>query len=174
MNHTNKSKGSVALVMLISIIVLAIGAIGVSVYVKKQSDLSSSILPINSQGNNTINPVTKCGFTVNNPLPNQVVSFPLTINTVVDRTDSASLPCIWGVFEAVAGKVELYDSANNLLATTFQMTAGNWMTTAPIYFQTTITPQNPIPSGTNLILIFTEDNAEGGPSDSVMVPIIAQ
>jgi hypothetical protein len=125
--------------------------------------------------NQPVTAVSHCGLTINAPLPQTVVSGPISISAVVDNTNMDQLGCSWTVFEAQAGTIELKDSNGTLLGFGLLTTTSDWMTTAPVTYIGMVTPTAPIPSGTQLSLIFTEENPSGeGIPDTLTVPVTAQ
>lgn len=118
-------------------------------------------------------PASHCGLTVNSPLPNTTVSFPLAISATVDNTQAATLGCSWTVFEAQSGTVTVKDISGNILAQTFLSTTANWMTTNPTFYTTTITSiSNPTYTGP-LTLTFEEENPSGeGVPDTLVINVV--
>jgi hypothetical protein len=117
---------------------------------------------------------THCGLTVNSPLPGTIVTFPLTIQTVVDNTQSAKLNCSWSVFEAQAGSVTVKDTGGHIVGKGVLKTTANWMTTAATPYTATISSiTHPAYTGP-LQLTFTEDNAAGKPNPDTLSFVVVK
>jgi hypothetical protein len=113
-------------------------------------------------------PASKCGLTVNSPLPASTVTFPLSINATVDNTQSTTLGCSWTVFEAQAGPIKIKDGSGNTLATGVLATTANWMTTSPTIYTAMISAlSNPSYVGP-LSIIFEEDNPADFPNPDTL------
>ena len=125
--------------------------------------------------NQPVTAVSHCGLTVNAPLPQTVVSGPISISAVVDNTTMSTLGCSWTVFEAQAGTIALVDANNTVLGTGLLTTTADWMTIGPVTYTGMVTPSSPIASGTSLSLIFTEEDPSGmNTPDTLTVPVVAQ
>lgn len=117
-----------------------------------------------------------CGITISNPTPTQAVTFPLTVNAIVNNS-AATDGCTWSLFEGQAGTVELKDQNGATLAKMPMQTPPqtDWMTNGPVPFSAILTPSQAIPSGTPLSLTFSEEDASGmGNSDTFSFTIVAQ
>ncbi len=114
-----------------------------------------------------------CGLTITSPLPATTVTFPLTIQAVVDNTQAGTLGCSWTVFEAQAGTVTVKDQNGAILGTGILSTTNDWMTTAPTPYTATITSlTNPTYTGP-LSLVFNEENPGDLPNpDSLTVSVV--
>lgn len=107
--------------------------------------------------------------TVNAPVANSTVTFPLTVTVVVDNSNDPS--CNWGVFEAEAGIVKLKNALNVVLSAEVLSTTMNWMTTGPVTFTTVLSP-SPLPPSGPLTLEFVENDPSGeGTVQTKTVPI---
>ncbi len=114
-----------------------------------------------------------CGLTVNSPLPNATVTFPLSINATIDNTQLSSLGCSWTVFEAQAGTVIVKDSNGSAVGQAVLSTTADWMTSnATVYTATVSSISNPSYTG-SLTLVFEEENPSGeGIADTLMVGVM--
>ncbi len=155
------------------IIVLLAIIIGIGAYIITDKEVVAPVIqqtqvPAQTQPTQTI--ASSCGLTINSPLVNSTVTFPLTINATVDNTGPG---CHWGVFEANAGGVEIKDQNGNTLAQTYLGTTADWMTSAATPYSATISSlSNPSYTGP-LSIIFTEDNSADFPNpDMLTVSVI--
>ena len=126
--------------------------------------------------------LTQCGFTINSPLANASVSFPLTIQGTVDNANASSLGCSWTMFEGEAGTAQLYfwEAGNNsrhVLNTPFIVKVTNRMTTGPVAASVVINFNNSwiwLSSWTPMKIVFTEENPSGGMQDTLTLPVTLQ
>lgn len=121
--------------------------------------------------------VSECGLTVDTPLYNSEISFPLSVTATVDNTNAIQLGCSWTIFEAVAGTTVLKDENGNTIATGHLDTGEEWMTTGPVHFSGTLVPATTPTSGTVLTLVVTEEDpsdGEGGPVSEIIIPLTVQ
>lgn len=118
--------------------------------------------------------MSNCGLTVNTPLGGSTISFPLSVNAIVDNTNSAKLGCSWTVFEAQAGTVKVMNGTTQV-GMGILSTTSNWMTTSPVNYTGNVTLSSPVASGTSLTLVFEEENPSGeGIVNTLVVPVVMQ
>lgn len=119
-------------------------------------------------------PETACGLTIIDPLPNTKVSFPFTVSGIVNNTKAKELGCSWGVFEAVAGVIQVKDETGKVISsdTPFKTNNQNWMTDPSSLYTGTLTLEDPGFKG-KATIHFTEDNSAGFDNpDTLDIPII--
>jgi hypothetical protein len=152
---------------LIGILVVVVIALGAYTINQRRAVAPTQNNPI------TATAASHCGLTVNSPLPNTVVTFPLSLNVTVDNTQAAALGCSWTVFEAQSGTVTIKDVSGTTLAQTFLSTTADWMTVNPTAYTTTIASiSNPSYTGP-LTLTFEEENPSGeGTPDTLVVGVM--
>ena len=145
------------------IVVIALGAYTIS---QKKAVAPTDLTP-------QIVTASHCGLIIDNPPVGSTVTFPLTINAVVDNTQAQALGCSWVVFEAQSGTVTVKDGSGNVLAQTFLSTTADWMTTSPTPYTATIASlSNPSYTGP-LTLTFEEENPSGeGIPDTLVVNVV--
>lgn len=160
------------LIGILVVVVIALGAYTISQKKVVAPTQNNPIVTTGGQQQQTT-PASHCGLTVNSPLPNTTVTFPLSLNVTVDNTQAASLGCSWTVFEAQSGTVTVKDVSGNILAQTFLSTNANWMTVSPTVYTTTIASiSNPSYTGP-LTLTFEEENPSGeGTPDTLVVGVM--
>lgn len=118
-------------------------------------------------------PQTACGLTVIEPLPSTKVSFPLSVSGIVNNTKAKELGCSWGVFEAVAGVIQVKDENGKVISsdTPFTTNNQNWMTDPSSVYTGTITLEEDYKG--KATIHFTEDNSSGSDNpDTLDIPII--
>ena len=115
-----------------------------------------------------------CGMTVNSPLANSIVSFPLTVTGGIDNL-AATDGCTWVMFEGMAGTVSISD-INGQQAAVGLSVIGDWTGNVPVSFTGTLNPPVSFASGTPLTLTFTEEDPSGGenPGSVFSYQVIAQ
>lgn len=152
------------------IAVLAVVVIGLGAYTIIQKKAVTPALEEQQQARVA---GSHCGLTINSPLTGSTVTFPLTINAMVDNTAATTLGCSWGVFEANAGSVVIKDTNGNVLAQSYLATTANWMTVNPTVYNATI-PSLSNPSYTGaLTIMFTEDNSADIPNpDTLSIQVV--
>jgi|SRR3989338_1912644 len=139
--------------VIVCILLVAVG-VGVAFYSRNPADTDS---PQNgdeeTEENSDIN--------LSSPMPNSVVSSPLTVTGEARGT--------W-YFEA-SFPVKLYDANNSLLAQAPAQALSDWMTTDFVSFSVTLT--FPTPSTQTGTLVLEKDNPSGLPQndDSVSIPV---
>lgn len=119
-------------------------------------------------------PQTACGLTIIEPLPNAKVSFPLNVNAIVNNTKAKELDCSWGVFEAVAGVIQVKDENGKVISTDTPLKTNNqnWMTDPSSVYTGVIVLEDMGFKG-KAVIHFTEDNSAGVDNpDTLDIPII--
>lgn len=119
-------------------------------------------------------PETACGLTIIDPLPSTKVSFPFTVSGIVNNTKYKELGCSWGVFEAVAGTIQVKDETGKVISNDAPFTTNNqdWMTDPSSVYTGTLLLEDPGFKG-KATIHFTEDNSAGFDNpDTLDIPII--
>jgi len=109
----------------------------------------------------TRTPANNCGdkgFVVQSPNLDIGTSFPIYVEGVVDNRDSGE--CRWTVFEGQAGKVEAFDTENNLVSDGVLKTVEDWMTDEPRNYKA-ILNLHKAPVSRDLKIVITEENPSG-------------
>jgi hypothetical protein len=159
----------------LSIIIILFAIILGAIYLVKEDGVSEKpkVTTNDTQNPVVVQPTYKCGMTVNGPLVNSTVAFPLVVTGIINNS-TANDGCTWVLFEGQGGTVTLSSGATTY-AVVPTMIAGDWMTNGPVAFSATLSPQSPIPSGAPLTLTFSEENPSGeGISDTFSYQVIAQ
>jgi len=110
----------------------------------------------------TRTPANNCdgkGFIVQSPNLDIGTSFPIYVEGVVDNRDSGE--CRWTVFEGQAGKVEAFDTENNLVSDGVLKTVEDWMTDEPRNYKA-ILNLHKAPVSRDLKIVITEEDPSGG------------
>jgi len=168
------------LTLLLEIIALLIIVVGAYVYFRVNSDFLSQVLP----GSSEVTVVTsgKCGLTVTSHSPKSKVGFPLVIKGVVDNSNSKANGCSWQMFEGQAGIAQIYfkssDNEWKKLGESKSVIAENLptMNSMNSLFSVGLNFNNEgigLPNGTELKVVFTEENASGMPPvDTYELPFV--
>ena len=109
----------------------------------------------------TRTPANNCddkGFIVQSPNLDIGTSFPIYVEGVVDNRDSGE--CRWTVFEGQAGKVEAFDTENNLVSDGVLKTVEDWMTDEPRNYKA-ILNLHKAPVSRDLKIVITEEDPSG-------------
>lgn len=96
-----------------------------------------------------------CALHFISPEPGGHIESPLAIEVIVDNTQE---DCRWGVFEAQAGTVTLYDEDDKVKASGILTTTGEWMTASPTTYRATLTD---FTINGPMKLVLTEDRPDG-------------
>ncbi|MEI6400438.1 MAG: hypothetical protein WCO58_02880 [bacterium] len=120
-----------------------------------------------------------CGLTVNTPTPQEMVTFPYTLQASW-KNDKATTGCVWTVFEAQLAVVSVFDGSNKKIASGLLKVAEgtDWMNGQPFDAQANlelIDPKTELKSGANLMIVIDEEN----PSDSknskqMRIPVVVK
>jgi hypothetical protein len=120
----------------------------------------------------------KCGLMVTSVAPNAQVSFPVTISGSINNSNSKTIGCSWQMFEGQAGSAQLFYSDRNTwhqLGVSAPIKVADW-TAEKTSFTASLDFNNEkpgLPSGTQLKVMFTEENASGMPPvDTYDLPIM--
>jgi hypothetical protein len=135
-----------------------------------------------SNATNTASKVSHCGMTINSPLKDAKVSFPLTISGVIDNRNAMALGCSWSLFEGEAGSVQLYfkgtptSNWSPLGSPVVVPVKGNWMTAGPVPFSVTLKFNNEgigLGGGTQMKAVFTDNQQKDNtPSSTLELPFV--
>lgn len=156
-----------------AIIILAIAILLGAIYIIR--DNRSEPAPVDNTDHTPVTeaPYYKCGMTVNAPLPNSTVAFPLNVSGIINNL-GATDNCTWTLFEGQGGMVTISNGPTTY-ATAPVMIAGDWMSTLPVNFSASLIPGSPIPSGTPLTITFAEEDPSGqGLGTTFSYQVIAQ
>ena len=104
---------------------------------------------------------SECGLIITSPVPNQTVSFPLTIEGILQQGLIGG--CYWGVFEGEGGHVGIIDQSGQAVSDTFIIQVTNWMTTAPQPIMITIPQLTSTPVSNQLTLVFSDNDPRDPP-----------
>ena len=139
-------------------------------------DLSDNLFTIN---NATPPPASHCGLTIDSPIANSSVSFPLTITGTIDNKNSNTTGCSWTMFEGQAGVAHLYDFNNgktwHAVGLNIPVKVADW-TAEATQFSVVIPFDNSnagfIP-GTPMKVVFTAENPSGSSSvNTLNLPLL--
>jgi hypothetical protein len=121
---------------------------------------------------------SECGLTVETPVTNASVSFPVTITGTINNTEGAA--CAWTMFEGQAGVAELYYETKDgwsLPVDTAPIEVADWMTTSTT-FSATLEFDNTteqFPAGYNFKIVLVEEDPSGmGKSDRLEIPVVLE
>lgn len=160
------SQKNILLIIVLMVIVGVMIAFGVF-DPKKKTDPTTSIPTPTPTQNVTVVPNGTCGLTILSHSVNSRVNFPLTISGVVDNTNMNTLGCSWLMFEGQAGSARLYYKSPaegwKPIGAQIPVPVQNWMSTKTTFMVTFTNPIIDLVSGTELKVVFTEDNASGLP-----------
>lgn len=162
----NQSNGGGILFLLLEIIGLLIIVIGAYLYFRVNSDFLNKVV---SKNNVDVIASGKCGLTVTSHSPNSKVAFPLNIKGVIDNSNSQQNGCSWIIFEGQAGTAQIYFKDSNdewkKLGEPKPIMAPDW-TSTNVLFSVGLNFNNEgigLPNGTELKVLFTEENVSGLP-----------
>lgn len=174
MNNSQKTWSVLAIV----IIFVVIGTAGFYMYYTKY--MKPNWFPHNSDQPAMVTdqtPASKCGLTVESPLSNSAVSFPLTVTGKIDNSNANEAGCAWAMFEGQAGVAKLYYETKDgwsLAEDTKPIMVENWMSTSTP-FTVTLNFDNTkeeFPSGYNFKVVLEEENPSGeGTPDTLELPL---
>lgn len=144
---------------------------------KQKTDPTTSIPTPTPTQNVTVVPNGTCGLTIFSHSVNSRVNFPLMISGVVDNTNMNTLECSWLMFEGQAGSAQLYYKSPldgwKPIGAQIPVPVQNWMSTKTTFMVTFTNPIIDLVSGTELKVVFTEDNASGlPPIDTYELPLV--
>ncbi|HRH31308.1 MAG TPA: hypothetical protein PK950_01450 [Candidatus Paceibacterota bacterium] len=168
----NKHKTTLSIIVILFVIIIA------SIFLVKGDGQNNAQQPENENPTEqtpiAAAPKYMCGMTVTSPLPNSIVTFPLTINGDIDNL-AATDGCTWLMFEGLAGTVSISD-INGQQAAVGLSVIGDWTGNVPVTFTGVLNPPVSFPSGTPLTLTFTEEDPSGGENPGVVFSyqVIAQ
>ncbi|MEN9558128.1 MAG: hypothetical protein RL141_497 [Candidatus Parcubacteria bacterium] len=111
-------------------------------------------------------------ISVLSPLPGSTHSLPVTVSVLVENDKNPN--CIWTLFEAQAGSVQLYDRTGAEVGSGSLVTTQNWMTTGPVGFSVVIDSAMVVPPGEAHIVITEEDPSGMGDVQTIEVPFNLQ
>jgi len=181
MKKYNKShnRGGI-LTLLLEIIGILIIFIGAYVYLRLNTNVLNNVVEKND-GTKTGDVIVsgKCGLLVTSHSPNEKVDFPLTVKGIIDNTNRQSKGCSWQMFEGQGGIAQLYFKDTNgdwqKLGISKPVIVENWTSTSTL-FSVALNNNNEgvgLPTGAQLKIIFTEENASGMPPvDTFELPLI--
>jgi hypothetical protein len=176
MNNMNKYQKS-AIVLVVVIIILLIISLVVSNGNSNGSNMTDDNNASSTAMGNEITGASSCGLAVTSIDTNEAVTFPITVTGNVDNTNSKNLGCRWQMFEGQAGSAQLYYQEGSVwtkISSQVPVTVADWMSDKTT-FSAKFPFQNkgePLPAGTKMKIVFTEDNASGtGTVDKLEFPI---
>ncbi len=113
------------------------------------------------------------GIQITSPAAGSQVAFPLTISGIIHPTGTVFPPNPWIVFEGEAGTVIVKNSTGTAISPLKILTLNvDWMNTTPKPFSVTIPSISQVPSNSNLILYFEDNNPSGdGNYHTCSVPV---
>jgi hypothetical protein len=172
-----KHQGGGVLILLLEIIALLIIFIGGYVYIRTNSVFLDEF--VTGNGGVILVKSGDCGLTVNSHSPDSKVKFPLKIRGTIDNSSAKQSKCFWQMFEGQAGVAQTYfkDAGGEWkkLGESKPVMVDDWMSVSSI-FNVSLNLNNEgigLASGTQLKVVFTEENASGMPNpDTYELPLI--